>query len=89
MATSLNKLRRKKNKSYTDIREEIKKELGTESVNENKSYYENVSRARKLLKEAERELFEAIKNGADQETINQIIEKVSDIYALLSELYKK
>lgn len=89
MATSLNRLRRKKNKSYTDIREEIKKELGTESINENKSYYENVSRARKLLKEAERELFEAIKNGADQETINQIIEKVSDIYALLSELYRK
>ncbi|MEN3015487.1 MAG: hypothetical protein ABDH21_05485 [bacterium] len=89
MATAINRLRRKKNKSYTDIREEMKKELKLENINENKSYYENISRARKLLKEAEKELFEAIKNGADQETVNRIIEKVSDIYSLLSELYKR
>lgn len=89
MSTALNKLRRKKGKSYIDTREEIKKELKLENINDQKSYYENVTRARKLLKEAEKELFEAIKNGADQETINQIIEKVSDIYSLLAELYKK
>ncbi len=89
MVASLNKLRRKKNKSYTDIREELKKEVELEKLNENKSYYENISRARKLLKDVEKELFEAIKNGADQETINNIIEKVSDIYALLSQTYKK
>lgn len=89
MATILNKAKRKKNKSYTDIREELKKELKLADTQETKSYYENLVRARKLLKDVERELFEAIKNGADQETINNIIEKVSDIYALLSELYKK
>lgn len=89
MATILNKAKRKKNKSYTDIREELKKELKFADTQETKSYYENLVRARKLLKDVERELFEAIKNGADQETINNIIEKVSDIYALLSELYKK
>lgn len=89
MATILNKAKRKKNKSYTDIREELKKELKLADTQETKSYYENLVRARKLLKDVERELFEAIKNGADQEIINNIIEKVSDIYALLSELYKK
>jgi len=92
MATAANKLRRKKNKSYTDIREELKKEmkeLNLQNINEQKSYYENITRARKLLKEAEKELFEAIKNGADQETINNIIEKVADIYSLLSELYTR
>lgn len=90
MAAAVNRMRRKKNKSYTDIREEMKKELekmGMGNIKEGKSYYENITRARKLLKDAERELFEAIKNGADQETVNRIIEKVADIYSLLSELY--
>ncbi|MCS7164887.1 MAG: hypothetical protein RMJ51_01190 [Candidatus Calescibacterium sp.] len=89
MAAAVNRLRRKRNKSYTDIREEMKKELTSLGISEKKSYYENISRARKLLKDVERELFEAIKNGADQETINQIIEKVADIYSLLSELYTR
>jgi len=89
MATAANKLKRKKNKSYTDIREELKKELKELNINEQKSYYENITRARKLLKDAERELFEAIKNGADQETVNSIIEKITDIYSLLSEIYTR
>ncbi len=89
MATAMNKLKKKKKKDYTDIREELKNELksrGISDINE-KPYYENISRARKLLKEAEKELYDAIKNGADQETINKIIEKIADLFSLLAELY--
>jgi len=89
MATTKNKLKKKKKKDYTDIREELKNELksrGISDINE-KPYYENISRARKLLKEAEKELYDAIKNGADQETINKIIEKIADLFSLLAELY--
>lgn len=89
MSVAMNKLKKKKNKDYTDIREELKKELksrGISDLNE-KPYYENISRARKLLKEAEKELYDAIKNGADEKTINNIIEKIADLFSLLAELY--
>lgn len=89
MSVAMNKLKKKKNKDYTDIREELKKELkarGISDLNE-KPYYENISRARKLLKEAEKELYDAIKNGADEKTVNNIIEKIADLFSLLAELY--
>lgn len=89
MSVVFNKLKKKKKKDYTDIREDIKKELkarGISDLNE-QPYYENISRARKLLKEAEKELYDAIKNGADEQTINKIIEKIADLFSLLAELY--
>ncbi len=85
---------KRKGKSYLDIRSELKvherEEVNSSSeVNEDKqSFYENIRNARELLQQAERELKEAIRNGADKDKIEAIIEKLAEAYTIMMELYR-
>ena len=70
--------------------EELKKEyeeLKTDNAELQKEIDEKKAYIEKLLKEAEKELYDAIKNGADEQTISKIIEKIADLFSLLAELY--
>ena len=63
------------------------KENSEVNETEDQGFMANVKNARELIEKAEEELKEAIKNGADRETIEAIIDKLAEAYGLIMQLY--
>ncbi len=88
---------KKRGKSYLDIKMELElegkgkvkeaKENAEVNETEDQGFMANVKNARELIEKAEEELKEAIKNGADRETIEAIIDKLAEAYGLIMQLY--